>query len=206
MTARASRAESAAIGLRAHSGWAALVAVVGPVASPAVVARRRIDLAGPDIPKQPYHAAENLSLAKAEELLARCVAGSRRLASEGVSETLSALRRDGRSVSACALLLASGRKLPELSAVLASHALIHTADGEHFRDALRHAAARAKLPLAAIPEKEIWQRAAARLGVPEDELARRVAALGRPLGPPWTRDQKLAALAAWTALAESRRP
>lgn len=41
----------AALGLRAHSGWAALVAVGGTARAPHVIGRRRIDMAkGPDFP------------------------------------------------------------------------------------------------------------------------------------------------------------
>src|SRR5205807_2629305 len=56
----------ATCGLRVHSGWAALVAVAGPLAAPAVLARRRIELVDEASPggRQPFHAARNL--------LARC--------------------------------------------------------------------------------------------------------------------------------------
>jgi len=36
--------------------------------------------------------------------------------------------------------------------------------------------------------------------MPLGQLERRVADLGKPLGPPWSQDQKCAALAAWLAL------
>ena len=39
------------------------------------------------------------------------------------------------------------------------------------------------------------------LGVPQDELRKWIGGLRRDLGPPWAEDQKLAALAAWIALA-----
>ena len=194
-------AERAAIGLRAHSGWAALVAVRGPANAPAVVDRRRIELAGPDLPNQPYHEAERLRLAEAKDLLKRCAEGSRRLAASGMRAARLGVEKTGLEVRACGLLLASGRALPELPAVLASHALIHTADGEHFRDALRRAATAEKLSLVEIPEKEVWDRAAEKLGASAGSLRRRVAEMGESLGPPWTADQKLAALVAWTALA-----
>jgi hypothetical protein len=190
----------AAIGLRAHSGWAALIALAGPRESPAVVARRRIELAGPGIPKQPYHVAENLSLPKARTLLARFERGSARLASAGFRETAKELGRSGHEAAACGLVLASGRALPGLAAVLSSHALIHTADGEHFREALRKAAARAGLPTVEVREKEIWDRAAEVLARTAQRLRREIDALGKPLGPPWTSDQKLASLVAWMAL------
>ncbi len=194
----------AALGLRPHSGWAALVSIGGPPDSPSILDRRRIVLSGPGIPKQPYHAALNLRPAKAEELIRRCVDGSRVLASAAFDEAIGELRRNGQKAVACGLLLASGRTLPGLEAILASHALVHTADGELFREAIVHAAARARLPVAAVREKEIWERAEAALEVPIVELRRRIDALGKPLGPPWTQDQKLAALAACMALKGNR--
>ena len=193
----------AALGLRVHSGWAALVAMSGSPGSPSVADRRRIALAGPGIPKQPYHAAESLGLEKAKELLRNSVRGSRRLARQAFRETIADLAENGHKAVACGLLLASGRPLPGLAAVLASHALIHTADGEHFRDAIAHAAAEGNLPVTSVREKEIWARASATLEIPIAELQRRINGMGKTIGPPWTADQKLAALAAWVALAEA---
>src|SRR2546428_14111456 len=67
----------AALGFRAHSGWAALVVVAAPSRSPAVIDRRRIALVDPGIPKQPYHAAQKLYLKEAAQLVRRCTAPSR---------------------------------------------------------------------------------------------------------------------------------
>lgn len=105
----------------------------------------------------------------------------------------------------CSLLLASGRPLTTLAETLASHARIHTADGEHFRDALARAAERCKLPVTRVRERELLARGAAQLRFAEGELQRRVAEMGRAVGPPWRQDEKLAALAAWTVLGASRR-
>jgi hypothetical protein len=193
----------AAIGFRPHSGWAALVAVADTPESVTVVERRKIQLAGPGIPKQPYHAVENLSVEKADARIREWVQGSRRLASQAFGETLDELRRKGHQVAGCALLLASGRPLPGLAAILASHALIHTADGEHFREAIVHAAGKRRLTVAGIREKEIWERASAQLLLSIEELRRHIDGLGKTLGPPWTQDQKLAALAAWMALKQT---
>jgi hypothetical protein len=99
------------------------------------------------------------------------------------------------------LLLASGRPLPELEQILASHALIHTADGELFRDSLRAACARCDFPLEGIREKELFETASKALGIEVAALNRRIAALGKALGPPWSQDEKFAALAAWLNLA-----
>ena len=98
---------------------------------------------------------------------------------------------------ACGLLLASGRPLPELQSILASHALIHTADGELFRGTLAHASARCGLPVLRVRERELLRDAAQTLGMQEAALLKRVTELGKPLGSPWSQDEKYAALLAW---------
>ena len=200
--------EGVALGLRAHSGWAALVAVAGTPRSPEILMRRSIELADPKVPgsKQPYHAAEGQKLPKAEKIVGRCAGDARRLAGNAFDEVLAELEEGKRPVIACGMLLASGRPLPELEAILASHALIHTADGELFRDALAAAAEERHLPVTRVREKEIFSRTAASLGVPEEEIAQCLKAAGRLFRSPWTQDQKLAALAAWVALAGSTLP
>jgi hypothetical protein len=90
--------------------------------------------------------------------------------------------------------------LPELESILASHALIHTAEGELFRDALRAASRGCGLPLTTIKERELFQQAAADLHLPAERIERHVAAMGKGIGPPWRQDQKFAAVAAWLAL------
>jgi hypothetical protein len=193
---------SCAIGLRAHSGWAAVVGVASAASAepPEVVLRERIELADPAIPgaKAPYHSAEKLKLEDAAAFLARCEAASRALALSGLERILDRLRRDGRAPVRCGLLLAAGRPLPDLRSTLASHAWIHVGDGEHFRNALADAAAACGLEVRRVRERDV----AASLGglggagAVDDYLARQ----RRVLGPPWAQDQKLAALAAWFAL------
>jgi len=201
VTATAARA--AAIGLRAHSGWAALVAVAGSPRSAEILARRRIELSDPAFEgsKQPYHAAEGKPLPKAAKILDRCAADAGRLARQAFREVAAEVATSGHWVASCGLLLASGRPLPALAAILASHALIHTADGELFRDALAAAAEENGWLLARVKEKEAYAAAAAALRLPPEELRGRVKDLGRSIGPPWTEDQKLAAVAGWLALA-----
>jgi hypothetical protein len=196
-----------AIGLRAHSGWAALVAVAGTPRSPEVLARRRIELSDPAFEgsKQPYHAAEGKPLAKAAKIIDRCAADAGRLARLAFREVVAGLEASGHRVAGCGLLLASGRPLPALASILASHALIHTADGELFRDALAAAGEENGWTITRVKEKEAYAAAAAALRVPAEELQARLKELGRSLGPPWTQDQKLAAVAAWLALAASPR-
>lgn len=201
-----------ALGLRAHSGWAALVAVIGAPRSrvppdpayPKVILRRRLELADPKIEgsKQPYHAAEDQPPKQAERLVGRCLDSSRRLARQAVAAVRDELEGEGREIAGCGLLLASGRPLPEdLHAILASHALIHAAEGEMYRDVLAHAAEHLSMPVTRVRERELLARAAEATGLKEGELQRRVAEMGRALGPPWRQDEKLATLAAWLVLA-----
>jgi hypothetical protein len=193
----------AAIGWRVHSGWAVQIALAGPVRAPAVIERRRVELVDPAVPgaAQPYHAARTLSLGEAESWLGRCREATLLLAAQAIQEAAGGLRRQGYRAVACGLLDSSARPLPALAAVLASHALVHTAEGELFRDALAAAARAAGLPVIRAKERDLLDRGAALAGLTPDEVGGHLAALGATLGPPWRQDEKLATLAAWLALA-----
>ena len=84
---------------------------------------------------------------------------------------------------------------------LASHPLLHTAEGRLFRDALVQASKHCRLPAFGVKEKEIYARGTAELGLPADDLKARLTEMGLGIGPPWTQDEKLSALVAWLALA-----
>ncbi len=195
------------MGLRAHSGWAALVVIAGsPQASRAqaiqAIDRRRIELVDRDIrwARQPYHAAQGLDSKGAKELVRRATKQAQSLARRALSTVIDELDGKGYNVVGCGVLLGSGRPIPSLEAALASHPMLHTAEGELFRNALIHASERCQVPVTGVRERELFERGAAELGVPIDELRPRLTELGRPLGPPWSQDEKHAALAAWLAL------
>lgn len=192
--------ERAALGFRAHSGWAVAVAVAGSPDSPAILDRRRIELVDPEMPRQPYHAAEPLALEKAEALVTRCVRAARLRAQQALRAVIDDLRKQGHVTVACGNLQASGRPLPSLAETLASHALIHAAEGQLFRDALSHAAEHWRLPVTGVREREILTRAAAQFGFSPEQLQHRLNDMGRAIGPPWRQDEKYAALAAWLSL------
>jgi hypothetical protein len=195
----------ATLGFRVHSGWSAVVAVEGPPRSPSVIHRARIEIrdAAMDGSAQPYHHAAEMSLDSAGKFLARCTAASRKIAESALDEVLTAMRERDYEVVCCGILMGSGRKLPDLAATLASHALIHTAEGVFFRAAVTHACEQRGLRVSCVPEKELWTRAPALLKTTEDALRREIAELGKRIGPPWTQDEKHSALVAWMALAAS---
>jgi len=195
--------KQAAIGFRVHSGWAAVVAVCVDRGAPVVLARQRVHLVETFTYefRQPYHTAEKMLEGQAREFISRMRTESRRLAYRAVQELESRTQEQGVKLTRCGLLLASGRPLPVLEKILASHALIHTADGELFREALLRASARRRLRDFTIKEKELLDRAGQVFRAKPNELMRRVTELGRPFGAPWSQDEKFAALAAWLALA-----
>jgi hypothetical protein len=194
--------KQAAIGFRVHSGWAAVVAVCVEKGAPVVLVKQRVHLVETFTYefRQPYHTAEKMQLGQAREFIARMQAEARRLAYSAIRGLESRTQEQGVKLTRCGLLLASGRPLPGLEKILASHALIHTADGELFREALLHASNRFGLKEFKIKEKELLDRAGQVLRAKPSELARRVTELGRPLGSPWSQDEKFATLAAWLAL------
>jgi hypothetical protein len=196
-----------ALGFRTHSGWAAAVTVAATANGFQVIDRRRIDLADPSIPGsvQPYHAAEGMDLKPAQAYLTRCINSTRYLARLALKNLIDELGRSGNTISACGVLLASGKPLPGLESILASHALIHTAEGELYRDAIIQTSRRFKIPVTAIKERDLYQQGTMKLGISIDGLQRTINDIGRMIGPPWRQDQKYAATAAWLALVSSGR-
>jgi hypothetical protein len=194
--------KQAALGFRVHSGWTALVAVVVENGSPTVLARGRPHLVETFTYefRQPFHTAEKMPFSKASEFISRMRKEARDLAYRAVREAQSNLQKQGHKLRLAGLLLASGKTLPALDKILASHALIHTADGELFREALLHACARCGLAMLCIKEKEVCERAAETFHLKPDALLRLVTELGRAHGSPWTQDEKFATLAAWLAI------
>jgi hypothetical protein len=193
----------AALGVRMHSGWGVLVAVSGDANSVEVVDRRRIITTDSGIPgaSQPYHRAASLGLPESESYLANCAAVSEGLALAAVGEVVRELEARHYRIVGSAVLLASGRPLPCLAKILASHPLIHTAEGEFFRNAVSKACERLKISVTAIRERELNERAKTAFGDAANRLQHRISSLGGSIGPPWTKDHKTAALAACMILA-----
>jgi hypothetical protein len=200
----------ATLGLRAHSGWAALVAIAGGVDAPSVIDRRILQLANPKTSgsKQPYHAAEPLPFSTACQLVERCTEETYDLACTGLRATIAELQHNGFRIAGCGLIVKSRRTLPSLEGILASHALIHAAEGQLFRDALGRGAIDCGLLITGVNERELVATATGTLGCSADQLDEHLAQIGRSLGPPWREDQKCATLAAWIVLAKAagRRP
>jgi hypothetical protein len=151
--------------------------------------------------RQPYHTAEKMPLQEATKFIRRVQSDAEKLAVASLRSLQKDVAEGEFKIVRGVLLLASGRALPKLEQILASHALIHTADGELFRGSLRAACGLCALPVEGIKEKELFAVASKTLCVQPAVLKQRVAALGKALGPPWSQDEKFAALGAWLTLA-----
>lgn len=193
----------AAVGFRVHSGWAAAVVVSLERSAPVVLERKRALLVNTFTYtfRQPYHTVEKMPLADARKFIEQVRKEARQLAHGLIREMQSELEGLKIKLTRGNLLLASGRPLPDLEKIMASHALIHAADGELFREAIVHACARCGLKMGSVREQALLEDAETALHLKTTKLLRRVTELGKPFGSPWSQDEKFAALAAWLALA-----
>lgn len=189
-----------AFGMKAHSGWAALVVVGRGDRDFVVVDRRRMDLVEEEWAEQPYHAAEKLKKDAARDLVDRGIQAAHRIAAREVRAAVKRETDRGNEVTAAAVLV--GNPMPAWSTdeILAVHFRMHKAEGVLFRDALARAVDACGPRLVAVPEKNLTDHAGNALGTPEIGLLKKIATLGKSIGPPWGKDQKDAALAALVAL------
>jgi hypothetical protein len=196
----------AAIGVRVHSGWGALIAVAGQNGAEEIIERRKVVIIDSKKPGavQPYHYVAEMEFPTAERHVAQCAIDSKRLAREALGHISAELLNRGYSLAGAAIPLSAARPLPDLDEILASHALIHTAEGEFFRQSFRHAFENLEVPVIGILERELDERAQQAFGKLAAQIRKNINGMGRILGPPWTQDEKTAALAAAITLAEIR--
>jgi hypothetical protein len=192
-----------AFGMKAHSGWAALVVLGTQSGTLQVIDRRRLELVKEDEAswaKQPYHAAERLDPADARRMVQRGHESARRFAVREMKAAMTRARESGHEVAACALLVVDPMPAWTVEEILAVHFRMHKAEGVLFRDALARAAETCGLKLVGVPEKQLDERAERALSTPIAGLRKTVASLGNSVGPSWGKDQKDASLAAMIAL------
>jgi len=143
--------------------------------------------------------------ADAAKFIALCTRATNATATTSLRIVVKDLLDRGQVVVACGNLLGSGRSPATLAAALTSHPMLHTAEGEFFREAINVASRHLGLKVSGIVERQALELGSAVLGISPERLQQTLKELGRPLGPPWRQDEKLATLAAWLALAEGRK-
>jgi len=185
-----------ALGFRPHTGWAAMVAVADNGGRVEVVDRRRAVLLDEKLPRQVFHAAAALPAEEAAEMIGR-VRSDACDAAIAVLEEVTGVLGDVLGVGVVAWQPA----VPEgLDRILASHQLMHAAEGDLYRGALQDGADAVGLRVYQFLPSNLPSTAAAAVGLTPQVITDELAGLGRRVGPPWQRDQKDATLAAWSVL------
>src|SRR5260370_16319163 len=185
-----------AIGIRVHSGWGALVAVTGEPAAIEVINRQRIEIVDRKAAGavQPYHFARELALHLAEKHIAKSAAAANQLAIDAMREVTKRLRGKGYKLVRAAILLSSWHPDPAIEKILASHAMIHPAEGKFFRQSFAEACLALRIPIVGMLERDLEERAESRLGEDTRRPKLRINGLGKITRPPWTRDHEVATL------------
>lgn len=161
-----------AMGITVHTGWGACVVVGGSLEHPEIVANALLEVLGED-ERFCFHLAAEMEPRAAGEWIKRM----REKACATATRELA--RLTARSVTACAIVAKEGQQ-GDLTHALASHTRIHTAEGCFYRDIFCEAC---KVPARIIPPSSLD-----------------VSRVGKLAASPWGRDQKLAAVAAWSLL------
>ena len=160
-----------ALGITVHTGWGACVVVGGSLARPEVIANAVVEIL-PGHERFCFHSAAEMELEAATEWIERMRDKALRTARQALASLTP-------GVGVCAIVAKQGES-GDLSAVVGSHPRIHTAEGCFYRDVLRAAS---PVPARIVPPSSLD-----------------ISLVGKLAAPPWSRDQKLAALAAWSLI------
>jgi hypothetical protein len=178
------------------------VLLAGPIDSPHVLDRRRIELSDPSVPDtiQPYHAglhAERTDAGTVEQLT-RLVA---RCAHQELAGLVRAYRAMGHQPTRIGIVVGS---IIDPVTIANPHIRAHAQEGRLFRTVVETAAKRLGIASAVLVERELYATAARTLGGSPGRLQRAATDLGRTVGRPWAAQEKTAAVAAWLALTSYR--
>ena len=121
----------AAIGFTVKSGWASVVLLTGPAASPRVVSSCRVELSDPAIPesRQPYHAGFGTARSAGPEL-SRLVAGVKRFGRKSVSDLIRQYQAGEHNLYGAGMVVGS---LIDPKTIANDHIRIHALEGQLFR-------------------------------------------------------------------------
>ena len=154
----------------------------------------------PANPRFVYHyAAESLALPAAERFVKKAIEQSRDNAVAAIEAALAELAKKNYDIVASGIIVGNKPLEAPLPDILKSHSLIHTAEGELFRVAIKKASERLKIPVTEIRARDLEPQAAKVLGISTAKVKERLDAIGRAAGRPWSKDQRTSLLAALVA-------
>jgi hypothetical protein len=202
------------LGFRALKGGGVVVGVAANGSEPRVVLSTFLATAseGDRLALEPYRVAAEMEPVLhggvPAEAAAAVAEGRKRqdeLAAKGLDNIVRKLQQAGCEPAVAALLVNRAgwiTDLLEYSRSWPEH--VPVAEGLAVRDALRFAIGRVSINVAELDEKSLPDLASKDLGMSLADLNARLKALGVAVGRPWRKEQKLACLAAWVAVAARR--
>lgn len=199
-----SRSIPVSTGVRVKTGKAIAVLLRGPSDSPIVVMRREWVLIDPKRPDtlQPYHAVMDLPWAAAQKAARKTATIVTAIAAKEIGEWAREVRESGLTLGGVGIVVGSDQ---DPSKIGNPHIRAHAAEGRFFREAIEAGTDALGLSRCCFLEKEIYERAAAELGLSVETLKDRATQLGATVGRPWRGDEKVAAVSAWVMLVRKLR-
>jgi hypothetical protein len=203
--------KSLGLGFCAQKGGSTVVAVAMDKREPRVVLSKFLATAaeGDRLSLEPYHVAAAMKRgpggAPSKEAAAAVAEGRKlqdKLATTGLKDIVRELTKTGYEPAVAALLVNRAGWVTDLltySLAFADHPPV--AEGLAVRDALRFAIAKQKIEIAEMDEKSLHDVASKALGLKPSAIEARLKAIGAAVAKPWRKEQKLACLAAWVAVA-----
>ena len=197
-----SRKARGAIAFKAHTGWALGVVVVEADGEIEIAAKQRVTMLDTFETAAVYHIAHErgLSAADARPIIDTALRSSIAAAKKAIA-AITASAADRCSLQSAAILTGSGKPLPSLDAIIRSHPLVHTAEGQLYRDAVARACEALGLRVVLLPAKDLQKRARSALPLSQSGMSAQLEVAGKASGRPWGTEQRECALAAWIALA-----
>jgi len=198
-----------ALGFRAGKGGSVVVGVALEKREPRIVISTFLATAteGDRLSLEPYHVAFEIAQnAGAQTEAAAAVTEGRKrqdkLAAKNLNAIIRQLEKTGyKPVIAALLLNRAGWVTDLLQYSLGAPEHPPVAEGLAVRDALRFAFRKVGLDVAEMDEKLLPETASKALNLSPASIDARLGTLGAAAGKPWRKEQKLACLAAWLAVA-----
>jgi hypothetical protein len=191
------KTQSAALGFRVKSGWAAVVLLTDTAHSPQLCDVNSVELCDPRLPetRQPYHAGtgeletDSPTLNRRERVV-RCIS------QQSLTTLLNGYRQRGFRIRRAALVVGSQI---DPAAIANPHIRAHALEGRLFRSVVEQALQDQEIRTEVLLERDAYARVTARLKRSSDNVKQAILDLGRSAPAkrgPWRAEQKLAALAA----------
>jgi hypothetical protein len=194
------KGETAALGFRVKSGWAAVVLLTGSVDSPRLRDNRVIDLSDPQFPetRQPYHAATG-KLETDTKKTNRRRDIVQRVTNKSITELLADYRQKSYTFTRASLVAGSQ---VDPATIANPHIRAHALEGQLFRSVLEQALNSHGIGAVVFLERDAYAKATMQVKKSGADVWRTIQDFGRFTNGPWRREQKLAALAAWFSLGQ----